>query len=78
MRSQRQLPHHTPRALPRLPFTPPAQGQNVFSSTVFCLRAERHRLSHSLRGSKHCEHQRLHELCGFSLAAKPGRQEKEK
>lgn len=37
MRSQRQLPHQTPRALPRLPLTPPAQGQNVFSSTVFCL-----------------------------------------
>ena len=41
MRSQRQLPHQTPRALPRLPLTPPAQGQNVFSSTVFCLRTTR-------------------------------------
>ena len=38
MRSQRQLPHQTPRALPRLPLTPPTQGQNVFSSIVFCLR----------------------------------------
>ncbi len=41
MRSQRQLPHQTPRALPRLPLTPPAQGQNVFSSTVFCLHTTR-------------------------------------
>ena len=45
MRSQRQLPHQTPRAVPRLPFTPPAQGQKVFSSTVFCLRAEHERLT---------------------------------
>ncbi len=37
MRSQRQLPHQIPRPVPRLPLTPPAQGQNVFSSTVFCL-----------------------------------------
>ena len=38
IRSQRQLPHQTPRALPRRPLMPPAQGQNVFSSIVFCLQ----------------------------------------
>lgn len=41
MRSQRQLPHHVPRAVPRLPLMPPAQGQYVFSSTVFCLCSQR-------------------------------------
>ena len=41
MRSQRQLPHQVPRAVPRLPLMPPAQGQNVFSSTVFCLYTQR-------------------------------------
>ena len=57
MRSQRQLPHQTPRALPRLPLTPPAQGQNVFSSTVFCLRAEHETMPHSFVVAKDFEHQ---------------------
>ena len=40
MRSQRQLPHHTPRALFRLPLMPLSHGQRVFLSTVFCLHIQ--------------------------------------